>query len=402
MAYTAVSRLTSLSGLHFIAFDPAQIRTSQKVIDEYSRLSKLSPFVVRQPGTHDVPSPQSHFVSPIPSSPIVLPNVQNSPIILDHLGRHRSKFLHSSPPSLFTPSPQASTTQPPLKRHLPFSPLPNIVEKHFKCHVPSPPPALSPHSKAPFNKRSVHDSPSPLLNPPSSKRTKTYFSPNLVTFNSPVRNPHNASNSTQRPPNSFPQVVSELLGRAYVIDFLAHSQSAETATLLQSLGFAVNTAFDNIQVQSSCGYIAARVVSKLNALISAQQSWFDASLCDCNYFGPVAFDHDICALGNYALDIPGTGPIFLSETNCLDLIPIYSLHFHDYLLQSRDDYLTNVECHSKSTFKARLIHLWDKFKSSGQVLSPTLFIVNTHDGHGLHWYTVALEISGPSGSAHEL
>jgi ATP-dependent exoDNAse (exonuclease V) alpha subunit len=44
MAYTAISRLTSLSGLHFIAFDPTQIRTSQKVNDEYLRLTKLAPF----------------------------------------------------------------------------------------------------------------------------------------------------------------------------------------------------------------------------------------------------------------------------------------------------------------------------------------------------------------------
>ena len=101
------------------------------------------------------------------------------------------------------------------------------------------------------------------------------------------------------------------------------------------------------------------------------------------------YSTDICAIGNYALTIPGIHPVFLSETNCLDLIPIYSLHFHDLLLPHRNDYLSNVEpphrlWHSKSTFKARIIHLWEKFKSRAQVLPPTIFIVNTDDGHGVH------------------
>ena len=139
----------------------------------------------------------------------------------------------------------------------------------------------------------------------------------------------------------------------------------------------------------------------MKSLILAGQNWFEASLFDCNYYGPSSYDTDICALGNYALDIPGNGPIFLSETNCLDLVSIYCLHFHDLVLESRNDYLTNVECHSKSTFKGRLIHLWDKFKRSGHMLPPTSFIVNTHDGQGFHWYTVVLEISNLSTSSHE-
>ena len=204
-----------------------------------------------------------------------------------------------------------------------------------------------------------------------------------------------------QPPTSFPHVLSESVGRAHIIDFLGHPQSAATAAFLQSLGFAVNTSFAAIQQGSSCGYIASRVVSKPKSLIFEGHSWFDSSLFTCNYFGPSEYSTDICAIGNNTLTIPGIHPVFLSETNCLDLIPIYSLHFHNLLLPHRNDYFSNVEPpHSKSTFKARIIHLWEKFKSRAQVLPPTIFIVNTDDGHGVHWYTVVLEMS--PAAEHEL
>ena len=64
MAYTAISRLTSLSGLHFISFDANQIRTSQKVIAEYIRLREVPSFVVDSKlVSSQVTSPNSHFVN---------------------------------------------------------------------------------------------------------------------------------------------------------------------------------------------------------------------------------------------------------------------------------------------------------------------------------------------------
>ena len=399
MAYTAISRLTSLAELYFIAFDETQIRTSQKVIQEYIRLREISSFVV-YPNVESIPaSPKIKFVCPISSS---LPFSESgtrssrqfckSPIILDQLGCPRSPNK-----STFSPSSELIKN---LKRNIPFSPLTDSAKKQFKTGK-----LFSPISYV-LNKRSVSYSPS--LNSPYSplntaKRTKSYISPHGDVVMSPlVCSASDVSLQVQHNPTSFPNVVQELVGRAYVIDFLQHPQSMQTATLLQSLGFSVNTSFANIQVNSSCGYIAARIISKLKSLIRDGQSWFNVPFDDCNYSGPSSFNTDICALGNYALNIRGSTPIFLTETNCLDLIPIYSLHFHNHILDSREQYLTDVECHSKSTFKGRIIHLWDKFKSSSQTFPLTSFIVNTHDEQGLHWYTVILEMSTPSTTSHEL
>ena len=322
-----------------------------------------------------------------------------SPIILDQFGFPRP-HLKSPVPSNSSP---ANNLIRNLKRNIPFSPLADSVKKQFKTGK-----LFSPVPNSLFNKRPVSNSPS--LNSPystSAKRSKKYISPSVETVKSPlIYQPQysdvNDSVQDDYRPRSFPQVVQEVVGRAHVIDFLQHPQSMQTATLLQSLGFFVNTSIANIQVNSSCGYIAARIISKVKSLILTAQSWFNSPFNDCNYSGPSSFDTDICAIGNNALNIRGPSPIFLTETNCLDLIPIYSQHFYRNVLPSREDYLNNVECHSKSTFKGRLIHLWDKFKTSSQILPVTSFIVNTHDGHGLHWYTVILEFSTPSSTAHEL
>ncbi|XP_063692079.1 uncharacterized protein LOC134824229 [Bolinopsis microptera] len=380
MAYTAISRLTSLLGLHFISFDPRQIRTSKKVVDEYARLRDVPKFCVVLQG-NNVPAATCEEVlimSPIPSDPITLPC-------------SKPCSVSSSPHNTIITSP------PVLKRHIPFSPLADLTKKHFKAtSLYSPLSMMSPQPSTGL-KRPLPNSPQVPASPLLSKHLKTTKSL------SPLCNADVVNNPVMQIPTSYPQVISETVGRAHVIDFLGHPQSAETATLLQSLGFSVNASFANIQVNSSCGYIASRVISKLKSFLSTGQSWFNASLFDCNYWGASDFETDICALGNHALNISGTSPVFLSETNCLDLIPIYSLHFHNLLFIHRNDYLSNVEPpHSKSTFKARIIHLWDKFKSNAQVLPPTLFIVNTDDGHGVHWYTVILEIGSAHSPSHEL
>ena len=103
----------------------------------------------------------------------------------------------------------------------------------------------------------------------------------------------------------------------------------------------------------------------------------------------------MCTLGNYVLGFPLNPPVFLYETNCLDLIPAYSAYYHSVDHEDRRNYFQYVEppC-SKSTFKGRVTDIHDKFISTGQAFDTTFFIVNTHDGEGLHWYTVALEIVG--------
>ena len=99
--------------------------------------------------------------------------------------------------------------------------------------------------------------------------------------------------------------------------------------LIENLGFKVVTCFRNIRNDVSCGYIAARMVAKFKYNIITDQNWFGIPMFDCNYSGQKPSGLDLCTMGNIFLHIPGNQAVFLSETNCLDLIGLYSQVFHD-------------------------------------------------------------------------
>ncbi|XP_063678484.1 uncharacterized protein LOC134814319 [Bolinopsis microptera] len=184
MAYTASSRLTSLSGLHFISFDHKQIRTSQKVVAEYSRLRSVPPVTLHPQQDSKATSSQEIITSPIPFSPISLPCSPFSPrmkpslIVLDELGRPHS------PPSPFDDSPVPSRT---LKRTVPFSPLSDSTCKQFrgdKLYSPLPSSFSNLTSKL---KRSIPRSPSTFVSPTVRKHKKINHS--QIVGDSPVAPP---------------------------------------------------------------------------------------------------------------------------------------------------------------------------------------------------------------------
>jgi hypothetical protein len=59
----------------------------------------------------------------------------------------------------------------------------------------------------------------------------------------------------------------------------------------------------------SCGYIAARVVAKLNSVMLSNAEYFSASVTDCNHHGrdDAGSSVDTVAIAN----IPGVSPHFL-------------------------------------------------------------------------------------------
>ena len=112
---------------------------------------------------------------------------------------------------------------------------------------------------------------------------------------------------------------------------------------------------------------------------------------------------DMCALGNMNLQKPGTTPVFLTETECLRLIAFYlQLFYANAEVDHSQLHQANVEApQSKSSFRAKLNRLYEKFVVDRIPIPPTFFIVNTHDGEGMHWYTVVLEFRDMIGTAQE-
>ena len=317
MAYTAISRLTSLNGLFLISFDANCIRTDPQIVQEYRRLRALKPFIL---------STASHLRKPSTKSPI-------------------NEQLMSTPTASPSSSTETSTnlsTSPP-KRH---------------CKRPA---SNSPAMPCPAKSRR-------LLSPEHSRSSPSSFNFSDV----PV---------TTLPSNS----------RAFVVDFNDDPESHRVASLLQSLGFNTRTAILKIQQSVSCGYIAARVVSKLNSAVLNNQNCFDIEVLDCNYSGSddTGQNLDMVAIANINLRLPGVLPHFLYSSQCIQLIHFYSIFFYNCPIATLSFHDLHIELPlSKSAF----LHRLNQIVQSQKHLPPSFFIVNASDGAGTHWFVVALEI----------
>ena len=326
MAYTAISRLTSLAGLFFVNFDPKAIKTDSVIIAEYNRLRALPKFTFEEPVVAATATPSK------------------KPPTIDRI---------------LVPS-QSPVLSPLYKKFKPYSsPIVTCSKR---------PPSDSPLAKVP------------------SKSTKPYASPVQVMPQSP-----NVLNVDE----------DSCIGRAYVVDFFNSIESRTIASLLHSLNVTVATSISNTQYGTSCGYIAARVIAKL---MNAGHNWFAMPVDDCCYSATSRHDAmDMCALGNVNLGKPGTRPVFLTETECLRLIAFYSQLFYDNAqIDHSQLHQANVEApQSKTSFRAKLNRLYEKYVVDRIPIPPTFFIVNTDDGDGVHWYTVVLEFRDITGTAQE-
>lgn len=331
MAYTAISRLTSLSGLFLLSFDQKSIKTDQTIVKEYSRLRSLPPFKSDDNNNSETDYDDSGLTLQTLEMDIqfAVPNIDN------------------------TSCDYVNTTSPPI------------------VDTPDIPLTVDPHVLS--EKRSLSKPASPARKHRKIKPCET------VPLNLSYMEPH-------RPLN--------YIGRAYVIDFFGDQQSTNVSNQLRDLGFQVRECIENIQYSVSCGYIASRIVAKLAKNLTTGADWFTTTFLDCNYFGPDYNNNtlDMVIAANIHLGVPGTSPHFLSSSQCVDLIPFYSLLFYNNNLPVNELHTLNIEQPvSISTFNSKLSHLCNLFFLDAKTTPPLFFIVNSTDGAGTHWFTVALQ-----------
>ena len=331
MAYTAISRLTSLSGLFLLSFDQKSIKTDQTIVKEYSRLRSLPPFKSDDNNNSETDYDDSGLTLQTLEMDIqfAVPNIDN------------------------TSCDYVNTTSPPI------------------VDTPDIPLTVDPHVLS--EKRSLSKPTSPARKHRKIKPCET------VPLNLSYMEPH-------RPLN--------YIGRAYVIDFFGDQQSTNVSNQLRDLGFQVRECIENIQYSVSCGYIASRIVAKLAKNLTTGADWFTTTFLDCNYFGPDYNNNtlDMVIAANIHLGVPGTSPHFLSSSQCVDLIPFYSLLFYNNNLPVNELHTLNIEQPvSISTFNSKLCHLCNLFFLDAKTTPPLFFIVNSTDGAGTHWFTVALQ-----------
>ncbi|XP_063687615.1 uncharacterized protein LOC134820897 [Bolinopsis microptera] len=321
MAYTAISRLTSMAGLFLISFDKRCIRTDPQIVREYKRLRSLHPFQL-----HDA-------TSDIIKSPIIQPS--------------------ESPQS---ESSLASTRLSSQKLRSPPSPSSRPLSKKQRVESPTLP-------------NSKRTSPaSPIIN--GNRKCPRLSSPAMATPNSP-----------------FNSLLSK--GKAYVIDFNDDPQSSRFATQLVTLGFNVRRTINRFQEGVSCGYIAARVIAKLNAATISNVNCFDIDVFDCNYNGTNSAELDMVAVANIHLGLPGSKPHFLYASQCLTLITFYSMLYYNKSIATLNFHDLNIE---QPLSKTSFTHKLNQIVVQDKAIPPTFFTVNASDQQGTHWFVVVIEI----------
>ena len=336
MAYTAISRLTSLSGLFLISFDTNSIKTDQTIVEEYARLRGLQKITL-------------------------LDEISD----VTEYDTSKSTTKSNGSPSTSTNTMGENNTSNPTKR--PLSP----------------------------------DQWSPVLRP--TKQSKLSDPDCVKNDNQDSAKNHKVFKSRVPPIPTFPAEPprpEHCVGKAHVIDFFEDIQSKNVASQLRDLGFQVRETIDNIQYGPSCGYIASRVVAKLASLTCLGADWFNTSLTDCNYYGPNSHDSqlDMVIIANINLGLPGTAPHFLSSSECVQLIPLYSFIMYNVNLTTINLHSLNIEQPiSISTFlTTKLETLYSEYTQDAKSTAPMFFIVNSSDGSGTHWFVVALQFIAPT------
>ena len=128
MAYTAISRLTSMAGLFLISFDKKCIRTDPQIVREYERLRSLPPFQLNVATSDIIESPSNQ-----PS---------DSPLISSLTSTRLCSQTLRSPPSPLNEPPSkkqrvVSPTLPNSKRASPPSPIINGSRKCPRLSSPA-------------------------------------------------------------------------------------------------------------------------------------------------------------------------------------------------------------------------------------------------------------------------
>ena len=128
MAYTAISRLTSMAGLFLISFDKKCIRTDPQIVREYERLRSLPPFQLNVATSDIIESPSNQ-----PS---------DSPLISSLTSTRLCSQTLRSPPSPLNEPPSkkqrvVSPTLPNSKRPSPPSPIINGSRKCPRLSSPA-------------------------------------------------------------------------------------------------------------------------------------------------------------------------------------------------------------------------------------------------------------------------
>ena len=276
-AYTAISRLTSLAGLHFLAFNPQEIRTADNILEEYARLRALPKFDMGLSDTpnlgcdsdivtadRDLPSASTIDICPVPM-----------PV--------------SSGPDL----PSASNIGTCSAALSPGVDLPT-GSNIGTCSA-----ALSPRGDLPT--ASNIGTCSAALSPGCDLPTAS----NIGTCSA---DQHTAMDYMDH--DSSPAPV-QYVGRARIVDFLDSPKAHYFANLLRDHGFDVKTDFNTLQVGNSCGYNSAMVVCKLaHCDYTKNGDWMDCDILDC-CFDPLSgrgLQSLLCHMGNGHLDIRETNP----------------------------------------------------------------------------------------------
>ena len=309
MAYTAISRLTSLGGLHLISFDPKSIRTDNAIVYEYQRLRGLPKFSF----DNDTPLPASS------------PGKSNKRIHIADLTTSTKRHKNNSKNKL------TKQTKRPLSPDVTVSKFPKKVKTL------------------------------------TSQEIKMYHFINLDVQQS--------------------QNLDSCIGRAHVIDFFNDSRSKNVVTSLTQFGIQVRSSRASIQYGCSCGYIAARLIAKINSLILRNEDWFNAQVVDCNYHGPTQNSLEVymVIMANIFLGLAGTNTHFLSSSNCVQLIAFYSSMFYNCPMGQLSLHDHNIhQPMNISTFTTQLNNTLYLHHTDGNSVAPNLHMFN----RGTHWFVV--------------
>eukprot|EP00116_Pleurobrachia_bachei_P000302 sb/3460564/ len=182
--------------------------------------------------------------------------------------------------------------------------------------------------------------------------------------------PEFSFNSVQ-PSNSvpLPNIVQTITSTsnlcAVVVDFLPCVESVDISCHLNILGYKVRTIRHQAQKGFSCGYIAARVISKMISMPDC----FDMNVCynDCVFGGEVT--NNMISIANTKLNIqPINTPALLFGGQCLELISVYLSEYYNIDVNANELYMNyNVDdAISLSTFKKRVDdHVIQRINKSG-------------------------------------
>ena len=362
MAYTAISRLTSLQGLFFLKFDPKEIRTSISVENEYKRLRSLPKVNYTFQNIHN----GNTDTYQLPAG-----NGQN---ILSQNYDPVSVITATSPSTASVPNFNSlfnhhiHLTSPPVSPHLSTcNAVPTVNHVSTPKHSTSG--VMQQTSTPPFKKQKLLDS---------------NIDFNLgATISSPSHN---------------------YIGYARIIDFMNSPCAGQLNEHFKALGFNVNPVLTHDQQDVSCGYNSARVASKLAYF---EQNWFNIHVNDCYYnLYSNTLQKELVSQGNSILDIRYSSPshdkfgqimdepIYLTDMQCTTLFHFYSnLYFNkNYTNPADRSRFAYVGIGHTQYTNSILKHYYDSAIETGIGCPLNVTFVNTSNNSGSHWFISAFQI----------